>query len=95
MLKSLAVLSRSFAAGTNGCRDLSGCWVPLKERVSLGWSRYWSSKARRASARVTPSRRSPAGYMPAKTGKLSVVVGRRHPVKMRKASMMVESIRRE
>ena len=86
MLKSLVVFSRSCAADIGGCLDLSRRWVPVKERVSLGWRRCQGSKARRERARVVTSRRSLADWMPAKTVKLSVRVGRRHPVTMFKAS---------
>ena len=39
-------------------------------------------------------RRSSAGWMPARIGKLSTGVGRRHPVTIRKTSLMVVSVRR-
>jgi len=39
-------------------------------------------------------RRSSAGWMPARIGRLSVDVERRHPVTIRKASLMAGSIRR-
>ena len=68
--------------------------VPVKERVSLGWGKCRGSKAQQASARIAPSRRSQAGWMPAKTDMLSVNVGRKHPVTMCKASLMMQSIRR-
>ena len=47
------------------------------------------SMARRARYSVAPLRRSSAGRMPASAG-----VGRRHPVTIRKASLMPGSIRR-
>ena len=42
--------------------------------------------ARRASDSVAPLRRSAAGFMPARIGRLSAGVGRRNPVTIRKAS---------
>ena len=38
-----------------------------------------------------PLRRSSAGWMPARVGRLSAGVGRRHPVTIRKASLMAGS----
>ena len=61
MLRSLLFFSRSCVAGKNGYLDLSRCWMRVKERVSLVWSRCRGFKARRASAGVTPSRRNLAG----------------------------------
>jgi len=43
---------------------------------------------------VATLRQSLAGWMPARTGRLSVGVGRRHPVTIHKASFMARSMRR-
>ena len=66
----------------------------LDGRVSAEWSRCPGSMARRPRDSVAPLRRSSAGWMPARTGRLSAGVGRRHPVTIRKVSLMVGSIRR-
>ena len=64
--------------------------------VSVFSSRCPSSMARHAIDGVAPLRRSWAGWMPARIGRLSDVaeVGRRHPVTVRKASLMTGSMRR-
>jgi len=49
--------------------------------------------ARRLRDSVAPLRRSSAGCMPARLGRLSAGVGRRHPVTVLKASLMTESMR--
>ena len=46
------------------------------------------SMARRARDSVAPLRRSSAGWMPARIGRLFAGVGRRHPVTIRKASLV-------
>ena len=43
----------------------------LDGRVSAEWSRCPGSKARRARDNVAPLRRSSAGWMPARVGRLS------------------------
>jgi len=43
--------------------------------------------AQRARDSVAPLRRSSAGWMAARIGRLSVIVGRRHLVTIRKASL--------
>ena len=53
--------------------------------VRAEWSRCLGSVARRARDGVSPLRRSSAGWMPAKIGRLFAGVGRRHPVTIRKA----------
>jgi len=82
------------AAGTNGCLDLRRRAFALGGQVSAEWSRCPSSMARRASDNVAPLRRNSAGRMRARIGRLSTVVGLRHPVTIRKASLMVGSISR-
>ena len=54
--------------------------------VSAGWSRCPGSMARRIRDSVAPLRRSSAGWMPTRIGRLSAGVGRRDPITMRKAS---------
>jgi len=82
------------AAGTNGCLDLRRRAVAPDGRVSAEWSRCLGSMARRPRDSVAPLRWSSAGWMPARIGRLSAGVGRRHPVTIRKASLMVGSMRR-
>jgi len=60
--------------------------------VSAEWSRCPGSTARRARDSVAPLRRSSAGWMPARTGRLSVGGGRRYPVTIRKASLTAQLI---
>ena len=67
---------------------------PPVGQVSAEWSRYPGSMARRARDSVAPLRRSSAGWMPARIGRLPAGVGRRHPVTIRKASLMVGAMRR-
>jgi len=50
--------------------------------------------ARGAKEILAPLRQRSAGWMPARKGRLSAGVGRRHPVTIRKASLMAESMRR-
>jgi len=80
------------AAGTNGCLDLRRRAFALDGRVSAEWSRCPDSMARRPRDSVAPLRRSSTGWMPVSIGRLSAGVGRRHPVTIRKASLMVRSI---
>ena len=83
------------AAGTNGCLDFS--LSLLAAQGSVSWPcRMWpgSKELRLAKESVAPWRRSEAGWMIERTGKLSVGVGRRHPVTMRKASLRTLSMRR-
>jgi len=82
------------AADTNGCLDLRRRASALDGRASAEWSRCPGFMARRARDSVAPMRRSSAGWMPARIGRLSAGVGRRHPVTIRKALLMVGSIRR-
>ena len=81
-------LMRCCAAGTNGCLDLRRRASALDRRVSAEWSRGSGSMARRVRDSVAPLRRSSACWMPARIGRLSAGVGRRHPVTIRKASLM-------
>ena len=87
-------LMRCCAAGTDGCLDLRSRAFTLDGRVSAVWSRFSGSMARCARDSVAPLRRSSAGWMPARIGKLSAGVGRRHPVTIRQASLMAGSMRR-
>ena len=81
------------AAGTNGCVDLRRRAFPFCEQVSAEWSTCPGSMARRARDRVAPLRRSSGGSMSTRVGRLSGG-GRRNPVTIRKASLMVASMRR-
>ena len=78
--------------GANGCLDLRRRATPLDGQVSTEWRRCPRSMARRRRDSVAPLRRSSAGWMLVKIGRLSAGVGRRHPVTIRKASLMVGSI---
>jgi len=80
--------------GPNGCLDLRRRAFALDGLVSAEWSRCPGSMTLRARDSVPPLRRSSAGWMPARIGRLSAGVGRRHPVTIRKASLMAGSIRR-
>ena len=63
-------------------------------RVSAGWSRCPGSMARRVRGNVAPLRRSSAGLMAASVEKLSSGLGGKHPVTIRKVSLMAGSMRR-
>ena len=65
------ILLRCCAAGTNGCLDLRRRAFALDGRLSADWSRCPGSLARRARGSVAPLRRSSAGWMPARIGRLS------------------------
>ena len=82
------------AADTNGCLDLRRRASPLDGWLSAEWSRYPGSMARRPRDSVAPLRRSSAGRMPARIGRLSADAGRRHPVTILKASLMAGILRR-
>ena len=81
------------AAGTNGCLDFRRRAFALDGRVSAKWSRCPSSMAPRARDSVAPTRRSSAGWMPVRVGRLSAGVGRMHPITIRKASLTAGSMR--
>ena len=83
----------SCAAGTNGCLNSRRRVFPQGRKVSAEWSRCPGSIARRARDSVSPLRRSSAVWMLARIGRLSTGVGRRHPVTIRKASLLPESMR--
>jgi len=87
-------MMRCCAAGTNRCLDFRRRAFALDGRVSAERTRCPGSMARRERDSVAPLRRSPAGWMPARVGKLSARVGRRHPVTICKASLMAGSMRR-
>ena len=95
-MSSLDKLPNNFhAAGTNGRLDLSlpscvSC-CPTNCLCST-WSGSWIARFVKKS--VAPNRRSSADWIPARTGKFSVGVGRQHPVTMRKASLRMLSMRR-
>ena len=62
------------AGGTNGCIDLICRAFAISRQVSTEWSRCPGSMARR----VALLRWSSAGWMPARIGRWSAGVGRRH-----------------
>ena len=82
------------AVGTNGCFDLKRRASALNGRVGAEWSKCLDSMARRARDSVAPLRRSSAGWMPARMGRLSAGLGRMYPVTIRKASLITRSMRR-
>ena len=82
-------LTSCSAAGTNGCLDLRRRATALNGRVNAEWSSCPGSMARRARDSVAPLWRSSAGWMPVRIGRLSAGVGRRHPVTIHKASLIV------
>ena len=84
----------SCAAATNECLDLRRHASALDGQVSAEWSRCPGSMPRRARHSVAPLRRSSAGWMLARIGRLSSGVGRKHPVTICQASLMVGSMRR-
>jgi len=59
------------AADTTGCLDLRCRAFPLRGQVSAEWCTYLGSMARRARDSVASLRRSSAGWMPARIGRLS------------------------
>ena len=66
----------------------------LDGRVSAEWRRCPGSMALRPKDSVPPLRRSSAGWMPARIGRLSTAAERRHSVAICKASLMASSMRR-
>jgi len=82
------------ATGTNGCLGFRRRAFPPGGQVSDECSRCPRSMAPRARDSVAPLQRNSAGWMPARIGRLSAGVGRRHPVRVRKALLMSGSIRR-
>ena len=93
MLLLLEELMRWCVADTNACLDLSRRAFTLDGQVNVEWSTCPGPMARRAKDNVPPMRRSSGGWMLARMGGLSTGVGRRHPVTIRKASLMVGSMR--
>ena len=93
MLLSSDDLMSFFVAGTTGRLHLRRRAFALDGQVSAEWSRRAGSMAGRARDSVAPLPRCSAGWMPARIGRLSVGVGRRHPVTVRKASLMAGSMR--
>jgi len=57
------------------------------------WSRCPGSMARRARGSMAPLRRNSVGWMPARIGRLSAGIGRRHPVTVHKVSLMTGLVR--
>ena len=80
LLLSSVELMSCCAVDANGYVNLRCRAFPLGGQVSAKLSRCPGSMARRARDSVGPLRRSSAGWMPARLGRLSVGVGRSHPV---------------
>ena len=82
------------AAGKNECLDFS--LSLLAACGSVSWPcRMWpgSKELQLAKEGVAPWRQSSAGWMPERTGRFSVGVGRRNPKTMRKTSLRMLSMR--
>jgi len=86
----------SWAASTIGCLDLRRPPFPLDGQMSAEWitTTCPGSMARRARDSVAPLRGSSASWVPARIGKLSARVGRKHPVTIHKTSLKAGSMRR-
>ena len=83
------------AEGANRCLAFSLSLLVACNSVS--WPcRMWprSKELQLTKESVAPWRRSSSGWMRVRTGRLSVGVGRKHPVTMRKASLRTLSMRR-
>jgi len=93
LLLSSDELMSCCGAGTNGCLDLRCRAFPLDGQVSAEWSRCPGSMARWARDSVAPFRQSSTGWMPARIGRLSAGVGRKHPVTVCKVLFMAGSMR--
>jgi len=93
LLVSSVELTSCCAAGTNRCLDLRYRAFPLDGQVSAEWSRFPGSMAWRVRDSVAPLRRSSARWMPVRVGRMSVGVGSRHPVTVRKALLTAGSMR--
>jgi len=83
LLSSSDELMSCCMAGTNGCRDL---------RCRAFWMAPWQGVLE--TVWLLCDRAPSAGWMPARIGRLSTGVGRRHPVTCCRASLMTESVRR-
>ena len=81
------------AGGTNGCLDLKWRASARDVQVSVEWSRCQGAMTGRARNNAAPLLRSSAGWNPARIGRLSAGVRRRHPVTISKASSMAGPIR--
>ena len=64
------------------------------DRWALSGANVQAPMARHARDSVAPLRRSSAGWMPAKIGRLSAGLGCRYPVTIRKVSFIEGSVRR-
>ena len=87
-------LSSLRVTGTKECREPSlSSWAVVGLNINK-WSKCFGSiRQRYARERVTPCRRSSAGWIPARIGKQSVDVGRWHPVTILMASLRTLSTR--
>ena len=95
MLNSDKLCDGFSAIGANGCLDFSLSLLAACGSVSWPCRMLPGSKELQlAKESVAPWRQSSAGWMPERTGRLSVGVGRSHPVTMRKASLRTLSMSR-
>jgi len=81
------------AASTNGFLNLIYSAFAPGGWVSAEWSRCPGSIARHARESVAPLQFNSAGWMPARMGRLSTGVGRKHPLIICNASLMARSMR--
>ena len=80
-------------AGTNGCLDWRCRSFPFSGQVSAEWSRCLGSIARNARESVVLLRRSSAGWMAVRIGRLSAGVGHMDQVTIHEVSLMTRSVR--
>ena len=74
------------------CTKLFLSWRLHRLSTAIYW-RVVSEMARRARDKLAPLRRSSAGRMPARMGRLSAGVARRHPVTIHNSLLMTRSMR--
>ena len=82
------------SSGYKRVSDLRCRAFPFDGQESAEWSRCPGTMGRRARDSVASLRRSSAGWMPVRMGRLFASVGRGHPVAICKASLMAWSVKR-